>query len=33
MFSGTVDGEPLELGSGQIMRGTFSFSQKCAIEA
>ena len=37
MFSGTVDGQPLELGDpesfGQIMQGTFSFSQKCAIEA
>ena len=38
MFSGTVDGQPLELGESengfsQIMQGTFSFSQKCAIEA
>jgi len=36
MFSGTVDGQPLELGENgfaQIMQGTFSFSQKCAIEA
>ena len=38
MFSGTVDGQPLELGDpengfAQIMQGTFSFSQKCAIEA
>ena len=38
MFSGTVDGQPLELGDpetgfGQIMQGTSTFSQKCAIEA
>jgi hypothetical protein len=38
MFSGTVDGQPLELGDpengfAQIMQGTFSSSSKCAIEA
>jgi hypothetical protein len=37
MFSGTVDGQPLEFGGengfAQIRQGTFSFSQKCAIEA
>ena len=37
MFSGTVDGQPLEFGGengfAQIMRGTFSSSSKCAIEA
>ena len=32
MFSGTVDGEPLEFGA-QIHQGTSSFSTKCAIEA
>ena len=38
-FAGTVDGQPLVLGDdpengfGQIMQGSFSFSQKCAIEA
>ena len=32
MFSGTIDGEPLEFGA-QIHQGTSSFSQKCAIEA
>ncbi len=37
-FSGTVDGQPLVLGDNQengfaqIAQGTFSFSQKCAIE-
>jgi hypothetical protein len=37
-FSGTVDGQPLVLGDdlehgfGQIMQGTFSFSERCAIE-
>ena len=37
MFSGTVDGQPLEFGGengfAQIMQGTFSSSSKCAIEA
>ena len=38
MFSGTVDGQPLELGDpengfSQILQGTSSSSSKCAIEA